>query len=71
MMEPENPLLYEYVLSLTGREQPRVCFLPTATGDSDSVLVRFYEAFPVSRALAATSGSRRPRQQRYHLLPRS
>jgi peptidase E len=45
MMEPDNPLLDDFVLSLTGRERPRVCLLPTATGDSPLVISRFHAAF--------------------------
>jgi len=37
--------LREFLLGLTGREEPRVLLLPTATGDSDATVVRFYEAF--------------------------
>ena len=44
-MEAGNPLLDEYVLSLTRRERPRVCFVPTASGDADHYVVRFYRAF--------------------------
>lgn len=44
-MEPDNPLLDEFVLSLSGRKLPRVCFLPTASGDSAAYLVKFYRAF--------------------------
>jgi peptidase E len=44
-MEPENPLLDDYVLSLARASRPRVCFLPTASGDAQSYLVRFYRAF--------------------------
>jgi dipeptidase E len=44
-MEPGNPLLDEFVLSLARSPRPRVCFLPTASGDADSYLVRFYRAF--------------------------
>ena len=44
-MESGNPLLDEYVLGLTGAAEPRVCFLPTASGDADHYLVRFYNAF--------------------------
>src|SRR6201986_2414060 len=44
-----NPLLDEYVLSLTGRERPRVWFLPTASGDADHYVVRFYRAFDACR----------------------
>src|SRR3982750_4432318 len=44
-MEAGNPLLDEYVLSLTGSSRPRVCFLPTASGDADHYIVRFYRHF--------------------------
>jgi peptidase E len=44
-MEPGNPLLDEYVLSLTGSARPKVCFLPTASGDADHYVVRFYRTF--------------------------
>jgi peptidase E len=44
-MESGNPLLDEYVLSLCKRERPRVCFLPSASGDADHYVVRFYRAF--------------------------
>jgi dipeptidase E len=48
-MEPGNRLLDDYVLGLTGVERPRVCFVPTASGDADHYIVRFYRAFPASR----------------------
>jgi len=44
-MEAGNPLLDDFVLSLTGSENPRVCFLPTASGDADHYVVRFYRHF--------------------------
>lgn len=44
-MENGNPLLDDHVLSLAGRERPRVCFIPTASGDADHYVVRFYRAF--------------------------
>jgi dipeptidase E len=44
-MEQGNPLLDDYVLSLTGATRPRVCFLPTASGDADHYVVRFYRRF--------------------------
>jgi dipeptidase E len=43
--ESGNPLLDDYVLGLTGTTSPRVCFLPTASGDADHYIVRFYNAF--------------------------
>jgi len=44
-MESGNPLLDEFVCGLTGAARPRVCFLPTASGDADHYVVRFYNAF--------------------------
>jgi peptidase E len=41
----QTQLLYDYVLSLTGREQPRLLYVPTAVGDSDEGIVTFYERF--------------------------
>lgn len=52
-MEPDNPSVDDFVLGLTGKSDPRVCFLPTASGDADSYVVRFYEAFPPSRCRAS------------------
>ena len=50
-MEAGNPLLDDHVLALTGVERPRVCFLPTASGDADHYVVRFYRRFaPLSEA---------------------
>jgi len=48
-MEPENPLLDAFILSLTGRRRPKVCFAPTASGDSDNYVARFYRNFDASR----------------------
>jgi dipeptidase E len=39
-----DPRLDAFVLSLTGRERPRVCFLGTAGGDSERSLHAFYKA---------------------------
>ncbi len=48
-MEPGNPLLDEFVLGLTGKARPRVCFLPSASGDADHYIVRFYRHFSAAR----------------------
>jgi peptidase E len=48
-MEAGNPLLDNYVLAATGVERPRVCFLPTASGDADHYVVRFYRHFDPRR----------------------
>ncbi len=44
-MEPENLALDRYVLDQSPADRPRICFLPTATGDSENYLLRFYRAF--------------------------
>ena len=71
-MEAGNPLLDEFVLGLTGRERPRVCFLPQASGDADHYLVRFYRAFDAERCvpshLSLFRRLRAPRDPRAHLL---
>jgi peptidase E len=71
-MESGNPLLDEYVLGLPERERPRVCFLPSASGDADHYVVRFYRAFPAERCEAShVSLFRReqgPADLRTHLL---
>ncbi len=41
----DDPLLDDYILGLTGKERPRVCFVPTASGDAASDIERFYAAF--------------------------
>jgi dipeptidase E len=71
-MESGNPLLDEYVLGLPGCDRPRVCFLPSASGDADHYVVRFYRAFPAERCKAShVSLFRReqgPADLRAHLL---
>jgi len=44
-MEPDNPLLDAFVVSLARRERPRVCFLGTASGDSEGYALSFHRAF--------------------------
>jgi dipeptidase E len=44
-MEPDNPRLDAFVLSLARTERPRVCFVPTASGDSERYVRDFYRAF--------------------------
>jgi len=38
-------LIEKYLLSLSNNDSPRICFLPTASGDNESYIVRFYSAF--------------------------
>jgi dipeptidase E len=48
-MEAGNGLLDDFVLGLTGVERPKVCFLPSASGDADHYIVRFYRTFSSCR----------------------
>ena len=41
---PVDPRLDAFILGLTGRDRPRVCFIPTASGDDAGVLAAFYRA---------------------------
>jgi len=44
-MNDRSGVLDRLVLELTGRGVPRVCFLPTASGDQREQLMRFHERF--------------------------
>jgi dipeptidase E len=44
-MEPANPLLDDFVLSLAQAREPRVLFLPTASGDPTGQINAFYARF--------------------------
>ena len=41
----ENPALDLYILAQTPSHNPKVCFVPTASGDSDDHIARFYSAY--------------------------
>lgn len=44
-MEPDNPLLDEYILKQTAKRKPKVCFLGTASGDAEGYILKFYTSF--------------------------
>lgn len=44
-MEPDNPLLDLYILKQAKNTKPKICFIPTASGDSDNYITRFYDFF--------------------------
>ena len=69
-MEPRNTLLDDFILGLTGRDRPRVCFLPTPSGDSSQYITNFYGSFPPARAVATHLPlfTRRPGEPRDLLL---
>ncbi len=51
--ESDNVLLDDYILRLTGKEKPRICFVPTASGDAQGYIDKFTGAFPPERAEAS------------------
>jgi hypothetical protein len=64
-MEAGNPLLDEFVLELTWRARPRVCFLPQASGDADHYIVRFYRAFDSERCVPSHLSLRSERRRAF------
>jgi dipeptidase E len=46
----EGRLVDDFVLGLTGRDTPRICFLPTAGGDAEGWIERFHHEFGGGRA---------------------
>ena len=50
---PENLLLEDYILSLANKPNPKVSFVPTASGDSEQYLLKFYIAFAKLHATAS------------------
>ena len=44
-MEPDNPALDDFVLSLVRVPEPRILFLPTASGDPTAQITGFYARF--------------------------
>jgi dipeptidase E len=44
-MEPENPLLDRYILNQSDKTNPKICFIPTASGDSENYISRYYHFF--------------------------
>jgi dipeptidase E len=43
--KPENLKLDKYLLSLSDKKNPKVCFIPTASGDDESYKKRFYSSY--------------------------
>jgi dipeptidase E len=65
-MEPDNPALDEFILSLAPVREPRVLFLPTASGDPATQIARFQARFgdracrPQHLSLFRLHGTTRP-----------
>jgi dipeptidase E len=43
--ESQNLLLESYFIQQTGIKSPRVCFIPTASGEDQKYIINFYRAF--------------------------
>jgi len=50
--ETDNRALDNYILALTRTSRPRVCFLPTASGDAQGYIDKFLGSYPSTRAEA-------------------
>ena len=66
-MEPDNPVLDDFVLGLAAAREPRILFLPTASGDPAAQIAAFHARFARPRVRAprtcrcsACTASRRP-----------
>ena len=44
-MEPDNPLLDQYILNQSSKKKPKICFVPTASGDQAEYIQSFYRTF--------------------------
>ena len=44
-MEPSNPALDDFILTLTAKREPKVLFLPTASGDANAQIGAFRATF--------------------------
>lgn len=49
----DDTRLDDFTLALAGKPRPRVCFVPTASGDALTAIEKFRLAFPPSRARAS------------------
>jgi len=59
--EPAGSRLDAYVLALSGKPRPKICFLPTASGDAATYITKFYEAFGERAAAVHVALFGRPR----------
>jgi peptidase E len=62
-MEPENLLLDRYILSLSSKPKPKICFIGTASGDAVSYEEKFYAAYRTLPCEPSTLSLFRPHTQ--------
>lgn len=44
-MESDNNLLDDYILKQADSNKPKICFIPTVSGESPDYIKRFYDSF--------------------------
>lgn len=44
-MEPDNLALDRYVIAQTDKARPKVCFIPTASGEAQEYIINFYKTY--------------------------
>ena len=47
--EPRNPLLDKFILAQSKSARPKICFISTASGDSDNYIRKFIDAYYLCR----------------------
>lgn len=52
-LDLENLAIDRYVLEQSGRREPRIAYVPTASGDTDTSIARFFAAFATLRCRAS------------------
>lgn len=47
VLQPDDGIfaLERYILDASGSKRPRICFVPTASGDDPGYITRFYESY--------------------------
>ncbi|MDF1660258.1 MAG: peptidase E [Planctomycetota bacterium] len=48
----ESPLLDDYILAASQKDRPKICFVPTASGESENYLIKFYRRFGAANCQA-------------------
>ena len=51
--DPDNPRMDNYILSQSNKENPKICFIPTASGDAEIYIQSFYSAYEKKNCVAS------------------
>jgi len=55
-LEPKNSFLDDFILGLSGKRRPKICFLATASGDADGYIQQFYKVMSRRKCAASHMG---------------